>query len=200
MPAAGADSDRPAVGVVLAGGAASRMGQPKAAVELAGRPLISYPLAALAEAGLEPIVVAKRDTELPELGFAVLREPTEPRHPLCGVVAALRAAEGRAVVALACDMPFVPPGLLAWLGALEEPVVVCEAEGRLQPLLARYRGVAGELEAAITRGDASRDAVSALGPRVVGEEELRGFGDPSRICFNVNEPADLARAAAHLGH
>jgi molybdopterin-guanine dinucleotide biosynthesis protein A len=44
---------------ILAGGRSSRMGEPKAGIELAGRPLISYPIAAARIAGLEPLVVAK---------------------------------------------------------------------------------------------------------------------------------------------
>lgn len=46
-------------GAVLAGGRGSRLGGAKATVELGGRPLISYPLAALAAAGIEAFVVAK---------------------------------------------------------------------------------------------------------------------------------------------
>ena len=195
MSTAGSDLDPFCLGAVLAGGAGSRMGEPKALVELAGRPLISYPLSAVAEAGLEPAVVAKPDSELPELDCRLIEEPSEPRHPLCGVLAALSAAEGRPVVALACDMPFVPPDLLAWLAWLDDPVVVCEAGGRIQPLLARYAGVASELRSAIGGGEASRDAALALDPRVVGEDELRRFGDPARICFNVNDRADLDAAA-----
>lgn len=53
------------VGAVLAGGAGSRLGGAKAMVKLAGRPLISYPLAAIEQADLEPVVVAKACTELP---------------------------------------------------------------------------------------------------------------------------------------
>ena len=198
MPAHGADTGRPAVGAVLAGGAGSRMGEPKALVDLAGRPLLSYPVAAVNEAGLEPIVVAKAGTELPETGAEVVLEPAEPRHPLHGVVAALERARGRPVIALACDMPFVPAELLAWLAGLEGRAIVCEADGRLQPLLALYRGVAEQLAAAVQEGEASRDAVMALEPRVVGERELSRFGDPARICFNVNTADDLRVAATML--
>ena len=50
---------------VLAGGLGSRIGGDKALVQLAGRPLISYPLAAAQAAGLDAVVVAKRSTSLP---------------------------------------------------------------------------------------------------------------------------------------
>jgi molybdopterin-guanine dinucleotide biosynthesis protein A len=153
--------------------------------------LISYPLAALSAAGLDPVVVAKEQSPLPELGCLVLREPALPRHPLCGVIAALRWGGGRPVVVVGCDMPFVTGPLLAWLAGLDG-LVVPEVDDRLQPLLARYEPAhAGALEIAL-RGDQSmREAIAALHPRVVGERELRRFGDPSRLFLNVNDPTDL---------
>ena len=74
-------ADEGALGVVLAGGRGSRLGGAKPTAELAGRPLISYPLAALAEVGLEAVIVAKPDTDLPPLDVDVLTEPAEPVHP-----------------------------------------------------------------------------------------------------------------------
>ena len=76
------------------------MGAPKATLELGGRPLISYPLAAMADAGIETIVVAKPDTALPEMANEVWLEPQEPSHPLLGIVAALERAARKAGVRL----------------------------------------------------------------------------------------------------
>ena len=84
------------------------------------------------------MVVAKPDSPLPKLDCRVLTEPSEPRHPLTGVLAALGASAGRGVVAIACDMPLVPARLLTWLAQIEEQVAVCEIGGRLEPLLGRY--------------------------------------------------------------
>jgi len=173
------------------------MGSPKALVELAGRPLIAHVLLAVEAAALEPVVVAKPDSLLPSVSCRVLREPAEPIHPLQGLLTALAASDGRPVVALACDMPFVPPGLLEWLAGLDGGVAVVEATGRVQPLLARYEPtVAPALEAALARGASAQEAVSGLDPRIVTETELARFGDPELICLNVNTPADLERAAA----
>ena len=59
------------IGAVLAGGAGSRLGAgSKAAVMVGERPLVSYPLAALASVCERVAVVCKPDTELPELGEA----------------------------------------------------------------------------------------------------------------------------------
>jgi molybdopterin-guanine dinucleotide biosynthesis protein A len=186
------------VAAVLAGGVSRRMGRPKAMLELNGRSLISYPLEALREAGFEPIVVAKPDTPLPELdaelGVRVVREPEQPRHPLLGIVTALREANGPVLVC-GCDMPFLTAELLAFIGSLGDPLVVPEAEGRLHPLLGRY---SPELLPALEEGLEAENPLSAvasaLGPRLIGEEELQRFGDPERLLFNVNSPADLERA------
>ena len=188
-----------AVGAVLAGGSSRRMGRTKATLELGGRPLVAHVVAAVGAAGLEPVVVAKPDSPLPRLDCRVLSEPAEPRHPLTGLLAALDASAGRGIVAVACDMPLVPSRLLAWLGTLQDAAAVCEVDGRIQPLLARYRPqVADRLAAALQRREPLQDTVAALGPRLLGEVELRRFGDPNRIVFNVNSPDDVARAEALL--
>lgn len=186
-------------GLVLAGGASSRMGRPKPMVELAGYSLLQRSLAAVEAAGLSPAVVAKPDSELPPVGFPVFREPQEPRHPLLGIVSAISGRldeeiAGPAVV-VACDMPFVPPSLLAWLAEQPEPLIVCEGGGRLHPLLGRYSpGLEGELDAAIDAGTSAQETVRSLGARVVTEAALSNFGPPARVLFNVNDAIDLAQA------
>ena len=170
-------------------------------VELASRPLVARVVGIVGAAGLDPVVVAKPDSPLPRLDCRVLAEPSEPRHPLTGVLAALGASAGRGVVAIACDMPLVPAKLLGWLAQLEEPVAVCEVNGRLEPLLGRYSPqVSDRLGEALAAGASMRDAVAALDPFVVPEERVARFGDPERIFFNVNSPEDLATAEEMLGH
>ena len=177
-----------ALGAVLAGGRGSRLGGEKAWVELGGQPLYSYPLAAIEAAGLDAVVCAKQ----PRNGLRILEEPDHPRHPLCGIVAALRAGEGRAVVAVACDLPFVAPGLIRLLADAPERLVAPTLDGRLQPLLARYEPcLLPELEAALEHEEPLTRTVESLAPRLLEEDELTRFGDPHRLLFNVNDPDDL---------
>jgi molybdopterin-guanine dinucleotide biosynthesis protein A len=136
----------------------------------------------------------------------VLEEPEYPRHPLCGIVAALRAVEGpdrgsapTAIVAVACDMPFIAPGLLARLADAGDPLVVPTLDGLLHPLLARYEAsLLPQLEAALAREEPLARTVESLAPRLLTEEDLTPFGDPRRLLFNVNDPDDLDRAEALL--
>jgi molybdopterin-guanine dinucleotide biosynthesis protein A len=271
----GTVSTREPLGVVLAGGRGSRLGGAKPTAELAGRPLVSYPLAALAAAGLDAVVVAKPGTDLDgtnlggtvgkpdtDLGdtvakpdtnlggtdpggrplarhapggrplarqpglkttaptgasqrttapdgagqrstageglVAVLLEPEEPVHPLAGIVAALRQT-GRPLVVLGCDFPFVPPALLRALADAPEPLVVPAPGGEPQPLVARWTpALLPALEVALAGEEPLRRTVGALSPRLLDDAELARFGDPARVSFNVNTPADLAAAARLL--
>jgi molybdopterin-guanine dinucleotide biosynthesis protein A len=180
---------------VLAGGRARRVGGAKATLPLAGRPLISYPLAALRWAGLQSVVVAKADSPLPAVDPPVWREPAEPVHPAAGIAEALRRAPARPVLAVACDMPLLPPGLLLELARRPERLVVPRTRGRLHPLCARYGPELLEpLEEAIAAGRSLQETIEALGPVEIGEDELALFGEPGVILFNVNTPADLAEA------
>jgi molybdenum cofactor guanylyltransferase len=194
----GAESGVP-VGAVLAGGRGSRIGGAKATVELGGRPLISWPLAAVEAAGLEPVVVAKPDSELPPLPCRAIREPARPRHPACGLLTALRYAGERPLVAVGCDMPFLSPALLAWLASAADPLVVPALDGRPQPFPGRYASShLPALEAAVADGRALHATLNSAEPRAISAAELARFGDPTRLCFNVNTPADLRRAERML--
>lgn len=173
------------------------MGGSKLTVELRGRPLISYPVAAMKAALSDVAVIGKPDVELPGLeGVEVWIESSVPRHPLVGIVEALAYADGRSVVVCAADLPFVTPRLIAALArapADGAPAVIAAAGGDLQPLLGRYEPRAGALlaDAAARASAPTRVAVAAIGPRLLEVD------DPDEL-FNVNAPDDLLLASAIL--
>ena len=182
---------------ILAGGASRRMGAPKAGLEIAGRPMISYAIEAAKAAGLEPFVVAKRGAPLPPLTCRLLEEPEDPQHPLVGVIAALedRAAP---VVVLACDVPLVPAALLTRLAAVATPFAM-PSHPRPQPLIARYApSLLPALREGLARGASMTEVAAGLGGDHLGEAELAHLGDPEWIFANVNDPAELARIAAEI--
>ncbi len=171
------------------------MGGAKPGALLWGRPLISYPVAALSSVLGEVAVVAKSDTALPDLGAGVpiWLEPDEPRHPLAGIVDALRRAGGRAVVVLACDMPLVTGELVRELARADAggaPAVVACAAGRLQPLCARYEPQALELLTGFDSDGRAVEQVAALHPATLEVD--------AALLRNVNDAAQLAEVEALL--
>jgi molybdopterin-guanine dinucleotide biosynthesis protein A len=184
-------------GVVLAGGAGARLGGGKPAIELAGRPLIAYPLQAIERAGLEAVTVAKPGTLLPGICASVIREPQEPQHPLTGIVAALEELDAPIVV-LGCDMPFVPADLIRDLAARPGNVVT-QVHGELEPLLARYDPASlPALRSGLADASPLRAVVEELNPEILTESDLSPYGSPPVITRSINEPHDLAAADAAL--
>jgi len=183
------------IGVVLAGGRGRRLGDGKAVAQLCGQPLISYPVAALEAVLPEVVVLAKPDTELPNIAGATVWVESEPlQHPLVGLRTALELAGGRSVLVCAVALPLVSPALvrrLAFAQPGSAPALVASHGGAVQPLLGRYSARALERLRAADTGAPLREAVGALGP------SLLEVGDPVEL-FNVNTPADLERAAALL--
>ena len=180
------------IGVVLAGGAGQRLGTgSKAAVELAGRPLISYPLAALAPVCESVAVVCKPDTELPDVRPAERwDEPAEPRHPLAGIVHALERA-GEPVLVCAADMPFVTADACQTLIRSGRAIAaVAIAGGVLQPVLGVYAPDALETMRAAAADAPLTATVEALDP-------VRVALAPALVA-SVNTPEELAAAEAAL--
>jgi len=175
------------IGAVLAGGSGRRLGSvSKAAVPVGGRPLVSWPIGALASVCERVAVVCKPDTDLPELaGAERWDEPAEPRHPLVGIVHALERAHGPVLVC-AADMPFVTAEacrtLLAAAGTAG-PAVVAASEGVLQPVFGLYSPDALDTLLEAPENAPLTSTVEALDPVRVAL--------PPAIVRSINTPEDL---------
>ena len=183
------------IGAVLAGGRGRRLGGSKPDAQLAGRPLASYPVAALAGVCDRVVVLAKAATRLPELpGTERWDEPDKPRHPLTGIVHALERAEGPVLVC-AADMPFVTSDALRTLlqgagAGGNAPAVIAVADGVLQPVLGLYAPAALEVLKAAPADAPLTETVESLDP---GRVAL-----PPTLVRSVDTPEDLAEAEALL--
>jgi molybdopterin-guanine dinucleotide biosynthesis protein A len=179
---------------VLAGGAGRRIGGDKCTVELAGQPLVLYAIHALRTVCDQVVVVAKQDTKLPQLAgeAEVWIEPDEPRHPLAGVVHALRTASARKLLVLACDMPLVPEPLLRELvSAAEGSGAVACCRDIAEPLCACYTKQALKGLEHFEPDARAIDVVERLGVAHVEWEDCDAV-------LSVNAPEDVIRAQALL--
>jgi len=176
------------IGCILAGGLGRRMGGPKATAELAGRPLISYPLDTLAAVCERVVVVCKAQTELPPLAVERWDEPDDPHHPIAGITHALERA-GEPILVCGADMPLVTAEALGLIADELRPgmkAAVAFCDGRLQPLLAAYAPEALEVLRLAPDDEPLTRTVESLMPITVDV-------DP-RVAFNVNTPEDLSEA------
>jgi molybdenum cofactor guanylyltransferase len=178
------------IGAVLAGGRGSRLGhESKPAALLRGRPLVLYPVDALAAVCDRVAVVCKRDTKLPPLnGTERWDEPDEPRHPLTGIVHALEMADGEPVLVCAADMPFVTAEACRTL--IEAPqkslAIVAVSDGVLQPTFGLYAPQALEAMRAAEPNASLTAVVEDLSPTRVAL--------PTSLTRSINTPQDLEDA------
>ena len=189
-------------GAILAGGKASRMdGVPKGLLPVRGVRILDRLVAAFQEAlgGLPLLVANAPDAGSFRPGLRVVADRVTGGGTLAGLYTAVLEAPAP-VVAVAWDMPFVTPGLLAALArGLENADVAIPASGGrrgVEPLCAGYGPATGPaMAAALERGDLRAIAFhQAVRVRIIPEAELLAFGDPGRLFFNVNSPEDLVRA------
>ena len=188
-------------GAIIAGGSASRLnGRPKGLEIIEGIRIIDR-VAGVLRAHCNELVIAAGSLDARGwLRDARIAPDVLPvKASITGIHAAISASGGN-VVALAWDMPFVPSALVAeMVHRLGKSVsaVVPVVGGRPEPLCAAYATrAAGPIAAAVTAGKLKNSDVLATLSDVVWleEDDLRRFGDPAIMFFNVNSPADLERA------
>ena len=133
-------------GILLLGGASTRMGSPKALLDWRGQPLAAHVAdVLLAGAGAPVVAVAAPDQDVPALpaGVELARDRVGGEGPLRGVEAGLEAIGDRAdaVFVASVDAPLLHPAFVrALLDALgDDDVLVPVAHGFRHPLTAVWR-------------------------------------------------------------
>ena len=102
-------------GFILAGGRSIRMGQDKALIPLAGRPLIQHAVSILRDAGLEPVIAGVR-SDFSLIAPTLIDDPLRSGlGPLSGICTALASSTDAYAVFLPVDLPLLPPGLIPLL-------------------------------------------------------------------------------------
>lgn len=194
---------------ILIGGRSSRLGSDKAFVELGGQTLMSRAVETVRVALPETRVtlVAGRSAQFAIGAIAsdlpFIFDLYESRGPLGGIHAALAHARTKWIFVLACDYPFVPPGLIGLLatkiGDDNGAVVPMQQDGRLQSLCAFYnvRVALPVIEKVLQRGgapNALHKIVEDLRPRIFGFDEYSHLAKRFDPFININTLEDLESA------
>ncbi len=190
-------------GVMLAGGASTRLGRDKALLEAAGETLAARAARKLAAVCREVLAADAGRALVP--GVPSLPDAAA-RGPAAGILAAARARPGHPLLVLACDLPDVPVELLSAVVAAAESEkssggkdradwVVPRWSGRLEPLCALYypKALAALARRAAVNRFALHELAEQAGLAVRYLEDLSRFGAPQALFFNLNTPEDLGR-------
>jgi|SRR5205807_5857116 len=193
-------------GAVLAGGAASRYGGvPKGLLSVGGARILDRVVERVhAVTGAPPLLIANAPAASawrPDL--KTIPDARPGFGSLGGIYTAVTAAPGP-VLCVAWDMPFVPEALLQ---ALVEGATAgnCDAflpqsSGRrgVEPLCAVYGPACGPaIVRRLETGDLKAISFHAdVSVGILPLAQVKAFGDPDELFFNVNTPDDLERAEA----
>lgn len=189
---------RQIAGVLLAAGQGTRLGGPKALVELGGERLVDRAVAMLRDGGTSPIVVVTGAVDVPLLGVITVHNPDWRSGMGSSLAVGLGALPGScdaAVIALV-DQPLVGASAVqrlvaAFLEGAQIAVATYHGEPRNPVLLAREHW-AGVLTMAT--GDIGARPYLRLHRDLVTAVEC---GDTGRA-DDVDTPADLARVGRIL--
>jgi len=199
-PGSGIDRDRIS-GAIVAGGESTRFGgQPKGLCSVGGIRIIDRVRAALESVVHDVALVANApdaDSWLP--GIRAFRDQGTDRGSLVGLRTAVARAEDPVIV-VAWDMPFVRSELFSLLISRLKPgtdAVIPDGPRGPEPMCALYTpGCLSAIDSALERRDLRLSSLVSRLPGAVrvGVSEVSAVGDPSRLFFNVNTPADLELA------
>ena len=182
--------------IILAGGDSKRMGQDKAMLTFAGRPLIQSVLDRIQP--LFPATMLSVRELRPEFDLPQVCDREGDGGPLTGLVSALAQVTTPWAFAVGCDMPFVSPALIEQLAAhrARYQAVVPVVAGCLQPLAAFYSdNCVAIMRASLALGDKSLlGALKLLDVCYVDENDLLRADPQLRSFFDLDTPQDVAIA------
>ena len=186
---------------IIAGGRGRRLGgRDKSDLVIGGRRIIERQLAVLGRVAPHVLVVSDDHHRFRTSGLQVCDDLLPGAGPLGGLHTALTRSPSRRTLVVAGDLPFLSAAFLRHLtvrAPRAEAVVPRHASG-LQPLCAVYdRSCLDAIEARITRGQLRLvELAGALRTTELGPDEVAAFDPDGMLLFNVNTPADYARAVA----
>ena len=184
---------------IIAGGRGRRLGGlDKSRLAVGGRRIIERQLAALSQVAPHILVVSDNPHRFRACGLRVCGDLLPGAGPLGGLHAALTRSPSRRTLVVAGDLPFLSGAFLRHLSSRTphaDAVVPRNADG-LQPLCAVYdRRCLDAIRTRIARGQRRlADLAEALAVTEVEPQEVAAFDPDGMMLFNVNTPADRARA------
>jgi len=184
---------------ILSGGKARRFGGcTKAFLPIGGKSIIEHILETVRSI-TDDILIVTRDGPLYEaLGVPVYQDLLLEAGPLGAIYTALNASHTPQTLVLAADMPFLSVSFLEYVlnAGRDVDIAIPRTRDGHQPLCASYSSTCiSAIERCLSEKTLKATALlSETNVRELGPQEIEPFNPHGTLCFNVNTPADYARA------
>jgi molybdenum cofactor guanylyltransferase len=186
----------PVHGLILAGGASSRMTRDKAALKYGGKSQLDLAYA-LVSRHLGQVYVSVRESQVRDAArarYPLIVDAVAGEGPIVGIRSAMATHQDAAWLVLACDLPFLTDAALEQLLAQRDPAVLATAfrsahDGLPEPLCAVWEPAAAAALAAYqaTGGQCPRKFLMRHAARLLEPRDRRALD-------NVNTPEEYDRA------
>ena len=187
--------------IILAGGKSSRLGRNKVLEAVGGKSLIQWVVDHLATLSNEIIIATAHGEPIPcssSVEMKITADLYPGKGPLVGIYSGLMASSNPRAIVVGCDMPFLSVGLLDYMSQISSTfdVVVPQTREKIEPLCAVYsKNCLASIHNLLERDELRlSELLNMVKVGYVKGDEINRF-DPEHLSFfNVNTPADLARA------
>ncbi len=210
FPRVGAGDFDDVTAVILAGGQSSRMASfrtaSKAFLRVGDETVIEREIRALESVFKDILVISNEPGPYLDLGLKAIPDSDRfpgIKGPIIGIFSGLQHIPGRFAFVVACDMPFISPELVEWMGKDRGlyDVVVPRKGGYLEPLFGYYgKSALPYITEAMENGVSSVQHIfPRMNVKVVEESDIKLFDPEFDSFINLNTPEDLARAESIIG-
>jgi len=193
-------------GIILSGGASSRMGENKALLPLGEKKVIEHITDLMRSIFADVILITNTPNEYSFLDLPMYEDIFKVGGPLAGIHSGLENSKTEENFILSCDMPLIKADIIKSIIEFKtkKSVTVCSSEGFIQHLAGRYlksiSQTAGNLlrqeeeNVKLKNGKHRAKAYSLLnevGFETIEAEELQGYHP--KIFFNMNNREDYQK-------
>jgi len=181
-------------GIILAGGASSRMGKDKGLCEFNGKSLVTYAIEALLPI-CDTILISSNNIEnYQKFGFDVVVDEHKGIGPIGGIYSSLSRSATQHNLVISCDTPFLNTKLLEYVleNSNAYDIVVPEhGNSYIEPLAGYYStSIISVLEDAIKAKDFKlMNLFNKVKFKTIKVDSISGYSN--NLFKNLNTPSDL---------
>lgn len=183
-------------GLILAGGKSTRMGTNKALLPFRGKALIETVVDSMAALFSNVVLSVHEPKAYPDISIPEIVDHYPETGPMGALASVFESGKSR-VFCVACDMPFLNPGLIEYMCLLADcDAVIPVWKGRIEVMHAIYgSNLLPTFQQCLQEGRWKvTDAFTEAHVRYIQEQEIKRFDGDGSSFRNLNTPDDYKAA------